>query len=198
MPYSAAVFDEVVAGLLRRMTPPSVLDVGAGAGKYGRLVKESCPGTLTTAVEVHAAYIDQFDLAQLYDSILCMDATRLLETAVDASYSLVILGDVLEHLPKTRGVDLLHFLTYRSHYILAIFPTEYLQNTVFGNRFEAHVSIWGGPDFALMDHSQIYSYEGSCLVLVRGYLAPADELKTYSSFLDAAVNLLTQTPPGGK
>ena len=167
------------------MTPSTALDIGAGAGKYGRLLRERCPKCSTTAIEVHAPYIAEFGLPAIYAEVKCMDGSQLMETAIDCTYELVIFGDVLEHFSKSRGVDILHFFIYRSKYALVLYPTEYVQNTVARSRSEAHISVWGEADFALLDHSPVYSRDGGNMLLIRGYLSPRSELQEYISLLDA-------------
>lgn len=175
MPFSTSVFDVAVSGVLRNIAPATALDIGAGAGKYGKLIKAASPECIVTAIELYREYVERFSLHAIYDEVQCGDALALIETAVDKTYDLVVFGDVLEHFRKSYGVDLLNFFVYRSRYILALFPSDYVQNSVEGNRAEAHLSIWSENDFAGMRHSPVYSIGKSHMVVIAGYLAqPAD------------------------
>ena len=40
MPYSSFIFDNAIAEIIKIIKPKVVLDLGAGAGKYGSMVKE--------------------------------------------------------------------------------------------------------------------------------------------------------------
>jgi len=164
--------------------PATALDIGAGAGKYGKLLNDACPECVVTAVEIYEEYVERFHLREIYDYVHCGDAVQLIESAVDSTYDLVLFGDVLEHFRKSCGVDLLNFFLYRSRYILALFPSEYVQNSVDGNRAEAHLSIWTEKDFAGMPHSPVYSIGTSHIVLITGYLAHADDLQNAVNFLE--------------
>lgn len=50
--------------------------------------------------------VERFGLSTLYDSVLVQDAAALVTSAPDLRGDLVICGDVIEHLPKSKGVDL--------------------------------------------------------------------------------------------
>lgn len=167
--------------------PTTALDVGAGAGKYGTLLREACPGCVITAIEIYEPYLERYRLREIYDYVNCGDALQLIETAVDSTYDLVLFGDVLEHFRKSCGVDLLNFFVYRCRYILALFPSEYVQNSVEGNRAEAHLSTWSESDFAGMRHSPVYSIGTSHLVLVAGYLADEGDLQSAVDFLEQSL-----------
>jgi SAM-dependent methyltransferase len=168
MPYSSGVFDIDVENLICAMQPRTVLDIGAGAGKYGHLVKRASPGTHVTAVELDLEYIERFKLREIYDVIISADAETLMRQ-VDADYDVVILGDVIEHLRKSTGLDLLNFLVYRTRRIVVVFPLRYRQGAVDGRNQEAHISVWGQSDFHWCDASYRES-NGFALVQIAGFI----------------------------
>ena len=96
-----------------------------------------------------------------------MDARRLMDD-VRLAYGAVIIGDVIEHLPKSAGVDLLHFLVYRSKVIFVKFPVQLAQNDWEGHVSEAHISIWSDVDFALFD-SIVVERDPMQMAVIRGY-----------------------------
>ena len=194
MPFSTSVFDRAVSSVLQHLAPATALDIGAGAGKYGKLIKAASPECIVTAVEIYQDYIERFNLHEIYDHVQRGDALELIETAVDKTYDLVVFGDVLEHLRKSAGVDLLNFFVYRSRFMLALFPTEYVQNSVEGNRAEAHLSIWSENDFYGMRHSPVYSIGKSHMVLISGYLVPPGDLQAALVFLEEKVNYSDVAP----
>jgi hypothetical protein len=152
MPVSAVVFDQHITALIERMRPASVLDIGPGAGKYGKIVKALREGGLDipslAAVEIDPAYIEHFKLQEIYDVVQLGDASLLPDVGPDAEWDLVILGDVLEHFRKSRGVDLIDYLFYRTKYIVLVVPIDYIQGAWEGHHAEAHISTWYPSDFA--------------------------------------------------
>lgn len=168
MPYSSGTFDEEVATIIRAMSPSTVLDIGAGAGRYGHLIKKVSPQAHVTALELDAEYIARFQLRQVYDVVRQDDVESLFRN-VDTEYDLVILGDVIEHLRKSVGIDLLNFLVYRSRRILVIFPLRYRQGAFEGRSQEAHISVWGPTDFQWCDADYRHG-DGLALVDIRGFV----------------------------
>jgi len=158
MPYSAMVFDQMIAGLITMMKPTSVLDIGPGAGKYGLIVKALREGGMEieslAAVEIDESYIEQFKLNDIYDMVQLGDAAMLPDVGPDAEWDLVILGDVLEHFRKSRGTDLMEYLYYRTKYIVLVVPIDYIQGAWEGHHAEAHISTWYPADFT--------RYKASC------------------------------------
>jgi len=152
MPYSAMVFDQIVAAVIEKMRPTSVLDIGPGAGKYGLIIKAlrelGVDIESLAAVEIDQSYIDQFKLNDIYDMVQLGDASLLPDVGPDAQWDLVILGDVLEHFRKSRGADLIDYLYYRTKYIILVVPIDYIQGAWEGHHAEAHISTWYPADFA--------------------------------------------------
>lgn len=178
MPVSAPVFDTHVAQLIQRMRPDSVLDIGPGAGKYGMILKRmresGQPIGSIAAVEIDESYIDRFQLREIYDSVTAGDASLLPDVGPDAEWDLVILGDVLEHMRKSRGTDLIEYLYYRTKYIVLVIPIDYIQGAVDGHAAEAHISTWYAADF---DRYKASTYSGRAssgelqLILINGLRA---------------------------
>lgn len=194
MPYSDTVFDRHVESLIGRMKPASVLDIGPGAGKYGRMIQslraEGVPIGHLAAIEIDNSYIEQFALREVYDVIQLGDATTLPDIGPDASWDLVILGDVLEHFRKSRGIDLIDYLYYRTKYLLLLIPIDYVQGAWEGHHAEAHISTWIPEDFARYKARCVTSNAGSgceiMLVLINGLQAKAE---TDLIFADADVEV---------
>jgi trans-aconitate methyltransferase len=155
LPYSNGALDDVAALLIDRVRPRRCLDIGAGAGKYGRMVRRLCPEAHITAIEIEDTYIEEFQLRTLYDEVVCADAISIIEERIDESYDLVVIGDCLEHMRKSHGVDLLNFLAYRCRHMLAVYPLRWIQGSWQGHASEAHISVWGACDFAWLDHVTI-------------------------------------------
>jgi phospholipid N-methyltransferase len=150
MPYSANTLDSLTQGLIQILNPQSILDIGAGAGKYGRMVRAILPNSHITAVEIDEGYVEEFFLRNLYNEVIVADATTLIENP-RVCYDLVIIGDCIEHLRKSAALDLLEFLVYRSRNILVVYPYKFVQDDVDGHMQEAHISVWGPSDFEYLN-----------------------------------------------
>src|SRR5687767_7002879 len=168
MPQSMPIFDEELELYFREQAHDSVLDVGPGEGKYGKLLKRVQPSARRVGVELDASYVEEYGLRGIYDEVLVMDAARLMDD-VRRKFGAVIIGDVIEHMRKSVGVDLLNFLAYRSHVIVVKFPVQMLQDDWHGHVSEAHVSVWNEVDFATFDHVHV-ERDLMRLVVIRGYL----------------------------
>jgi hypothetical protein len=168
MPQSMPIFDDELELYFRGQPHDSILDIGPGEGKYGQLLKRVQPGTRRIGVEIDPSYVEQYKLRDVYDDVLIMDAAKLMDD-VRRKFGAVIIGDVIEHMRKSTGVDLLNFLAYRSQIIIVKFPVQMLQDDWHGHVSEAHVSVWNEVDFATFDHVHV-ERDLMRLVLIRGYL----------------------------
>jgi SAM-dependent methyltransferase len=194
MPFSAPVFDESIKALLARMAPASVLDIGPGAGKYGRIVndlrREGTKIARLVALEIDPQYIEQFELGKIYDEVRCGSAADLPDGRSDEAFDLVILGDVLEHLRKSDGLDLVDFLFYRVKYMLLVIPIDYVQGAWEGHPHEAHISTWYPEDFdrykATYVQLNLPQHPALCLVMINGLRAAAGRDFVFASDAAAA------------
>jgi SAM-dependent methyltransferase len=152
MPYSAMTFDQIVARLIELTHPASVLDIGPGAGKYGKMIQALRERGVaigsSAAVEIDASYIEKYGLNDIYDVVQLGDAADLPDVGPNAEWDLVVLGDVLEHFRKSRGTDLIEYLYYRTRQIILVVPIDYIQGAWEGHHAEAHISTWYPDDFA--------------------------------------------------
>jgi hypothetical protein len=168
---SDSIFDGLFTDLARRINPPSVLDIGPGRGKYGRIVRETCPQARLTAVEVSSEYVEAFGLRDLYDEVVIQDAASLVEDSSfrNRPFDLVVIGDCIEHLPKSRAVDLLNFLTYRCGYLAVVAPEFIFYDTANMQHTESHISVWSEEDFRWHDRWAYMRSEYMQFFLLRGY-----------------------------
>lgn len=123
----------------------SVLDVGPGWGKAAVLLREYLnerPVRLD-AVEMHAPYIDAHRLDRLYDQVHAGDVCDLPDELL-AGYDLVLMVDVIEHIPKPRALELLERIPGR---VVISTPVEFFDTGPGLPATEAHVSHWTVDDF---------------------------------------------------
>jgi len=164
VPYSDDSGRIYVAEILRRLNPSRVLDVGPGAGAYGRLVRQVLTVDVLDAVEAWEPYVDRFDLLSVYDAVIIEDVRR-----VDKfDYDLVIFGDVLEHMSSEDAVSVYSLAREQAGAVIVSMPIiHYPQGESEGNPFEAHVvDHWehdqilqafpGLNEFRLFDMTGVY------------------------------------------
>ena len=146
--YSWPTFDALTRHLIGLIDARRILDIGAGAGKYGALLKDVVPQCELTALEPNPAAGDALR-AVGYHHVLPITANQLYERPGDL-YDVVILGDVIEHMLHSQGRDLLEFLNYRSRYILVSTPECMPMSNP--NFFEGHNSVWRPEAFGWHDY----------------------------------------------
>jgi len=124
-----------------------VLDIGAGSGTYPKLIKDeynTCKSAEWVGVEAWDTYITEFQLTELYDTVINMDA-RLIDWDSLGRFDVAIAGDVLEHMSKEEAVVLVDNLLNISKTLIISIPIVYMpQDEYEGNPFEIHVK----PDWS--------------------------------------------------
>jgi predicted TPR repeat methyltransferase len=121
---------------LSKLEPKSVLDVGAGAGVYGKMAR-SLPSVIRLdAIEIWEPYINKFALPYIYDTIYKADARE----HEDFDYDVVIFGDVLEHMTREEAVALYDKARAQARAVIFSIPIIHLpQGPYEGNPYETHV-----------------------------------------------------------
>jgi uncharacterized protein (DUF433 family) len=118
------------------LAPETILDVGAGAGVYAEMLKPLLPDTHITAYEAWEPYIYQFQLLKKYDAVSLGDVRE----ALHFNYDLVILGDIVEHMPEADAKALWHFISKEAKAAIISIPIiHYPQGAENGNPYEIHV-----------------------------------------------------------
>lgn len=136
MPYSDPDNKTLAAEWLAELSPASVLDVGPGAGAYGKLVR-GLPGVeQLDAIEAWQAYIPEFGLPGIYDNVFVADVRQ----HEDFAYDVVIFGDVLEHMSRDEALKVYETARAQADNVLFSIPVIHLpQGAYAGNPFEVHV-----------------------------------------------------------
>jgi SAM-dependent methyltransferase len=139
MPTSEAWQIPWVCDVIARQAPRTVIDMGAGYGKYGMLVREFAPGV---------ERVDAVDVSPpryaVYDHVYLGDIRRLGESLpADAPrYDLALFLDVLEHLEKPQGWMVLEDIASRAARVLVTTPWGFRPQEIPGMPFETHRSGW--------------------------------------------------------
>lgn len=115
----------------------SILDVGAGKGKYRLLLPEY---SWVDAVEIWEPYVTGFQLREMYRSVYERDIHEVAEEFFHArvKYDLVIMGDVLEHLDVGAARRVITWLKPVASEIIIVVPYEYAQGEEHGNPYQEH------------------------------------------------------------
>lgn len=132
--------------------PKTVLDVGAGWGKYGVLTREYTPAVRVDGLDVgpprHPGY-DHFYLGDVreIDQVLPPDAPV---------YDLALFQEVLEHLEKADGWAVLDRLVRRARRVLVTTPVGYRPQENAEAPFENHRSGWFPWEFG--GHFRVHTW----------------------------------------
>lgn len=131
----------------------SILDIGAGFGKYGVLLREHLEvrkhrydkkdwQVQIDAVEIWPAYINPI-YKHVYDCIFLCGALAAVTRA--QNYDVIFLLEVLEHLSKDRGTKLIKLLLKKYNKAIVIsFPEVYKKGACSDwiNPYEEHLCLW--------------------------------------------------------
>lgn len=135
-----------VAGHLVQMAArtgaKTALDVGPGHGKFGVLLREYSGLKRVDAVEAWAPYVGDFRLNGIYDEVTVADVRSYTE-AEFAPYDLVFISEMIEHVPKEDGLDLLARIP---GWVVLSTPLEWFQED-HEVPTEIHRSLWNSHDF---------------------------------------------------
>ena len=149
MPTSRPIVLNYVCNRILQLKPQSVLDVGVGFGKWGFLAREYTDvwhgnyfhwKTQIDGIEGFKQYIGLLQRL-IYGEIFIGDALEVIDGL--GQYDLIICADVLEHLEKEQGKQLLEKMCQHgklSIVVLPIYPSN--QGAVNGNEYERHRARW--------------------------------------------------------
>ena len=181
MPSSRPNTIPTVIHLIRQLRPNSILDVGVGFGKWGHLFREYTDiiaaerdpsryerknwQVQIDGIEGHAAYLTEMHRF-LYNEVHVGDACLLMPRL--PRYDVVFMGDIIEHLEKETGQQLLRdaFDKADKAVIVSTPKQDTGQEALCGNELERHRSLWKAKDFQHFKHSMITTVDGDTLVAV--------------------------------
>jgi SAM-dependent methyltransferase len=158
MPSSQHYHISKIMDIIINLSPMSILDIGAGFGKYGVLCREylelwdgrhnySQFLRRIDGVEVFGDYITPLHKF-VYNNIYINDIMEVLDK-IETRYDLVLLIDVLEHFDKHQGENLLHKILRKNGGVLISTPKKpSSQKDAFNNIYETHRSKWTKSDLS--------------------------------------------------
>lgn len=142
MPSSAWENHDFATAHYKALAPVDVIDAGPGSGKWAKVLAgrphHPRPGEHWTGIEIFPRYITDYDLTTLYDRIVVDDirtSLDLIETC-----DLLILGDILEHLPEDQAHQLMADIRAIGCALLVAGPIiRFEQGSWGGNTHETHL-----------------------------------------------------------
>jgi 2-polyprenyl-3-methyl-5-hydroxy-6-metoxy-1,4-benzoquinol methylase len=142
---------------IKEINPKTVLDCGAGAGTYLDLIKANLGyKTIVVGVEAWNPYIIKYDLEDRYDILYPIDIRDM----ASFQYDLVILGDILEHMPESDAIMLWNRISEEAKYALISIPIiHYEQGAINDNPYEVHVEEDWFTEKILQKFSNIVEYK---------------------------------------
>ena len=119
----------------------TIVDIGAGSGTYINLIKESancCADAKWIGIEAWQPYVAKFNLADRYDQLINADVRTVDWSTL--SPTVVIAGDVLEHMSKSDAVNLVDQVLNSAQTMIISIPIRHMpQDAINGNPYEVHV-----------------------------------------------------------
>jgi len=116
-----------------------VLDVGAGSGKWGCLLKGKVRHL--TALEVWVPVVEKYRLGDPYDEVVISDVRHFNQWD---EYDVAILGDVLEHMNWASALTVIERIKAAGIRAFLTVPISLCEQdgTVYGNPYETHLDQW--------------------------------------------------------
>ena len=171
MPTSFHGYISDTISLVRGINPKSILDIGVGFGKWGHLFREYLDvmnerftkekwHVKIDGVEIFEPYIQPHQ-KYVYDKIYNGDILDVVDEI--GEYDLIFASDVIEHIDKEKGLELIEKLRNKCKNLILIIPIGKIwfqsQGNVCGNKYEAHISIWEQKDFEEMNVKHIRNFK---------------------------------------
>jgi len=125
-----------------------VLDVGCGFGEWGFLIRTRKSGfPYMVGVDVWRLHLERLCRLEVYDELIQVELPHIpfKEKSIDVSLAC----EILEHLPKSAGYQLLRELERVSRRLIVVScPLGWPQGEIYGNPYERHVSEWEPQELA--------------------------------------------------
>ncbi|NCD40560.1 MAG: hypothetical protein EOL88_00560 [Bacteroidia bacterium] len=130
--------DEVAKVILKRIQPATIVDFGAGLGKYGVIARSVLgPNIFLKGLEVFDKSVEWLKYEGIYNVVEKCDIREWWDSK--KTYDLAIFGDVLEHLEENEMFDLLVRLKGIFKYMMIVVPLGVVeQDECGGNPAEKH------------------------------------------------------------
>lgn len=143
MPTSDTEGKEWARKVVADLDPQTVVDIGPGEGTYASLLRPVLPDARLIGVEVWGPYIPKYDLFSKYDWIITGDVRHVDLYSIDVGPDLVIMGDILEHMPAVEAsIQLQRMTAWADHLLVSVPVRHFDQGPYQGNWYEVHHDHW--------------------------------------------------------
>jgi predicted TPR repeat methyltransferase len=162
MPGSVAEGKDLVRDFCIKNDVHTVLDIGPGEGTYYHALV-GADITKLDGVEVFVPYIDIYNLRSMYNELFIGDIYYFNWAKLD-TYDMVILGDVIEHMVKEQGAEVIAQAVKKAKWVVVSLPIYgYEQGSACGNSFEAHLEQYSNESIleVLKDYNVVEQFQGS-------------------------------------
>ncbi len=124
----------------------SVLDVGCGSNSPLAKVRKHF---YSVGVDIHKPSIAMSKKNKIHDEYKIGDVFMIDKLFQGKKFDTVVALDLIEHLPKQKGRELLAKMTkLAKKKVILLTPNGFVQQTPYdGNEFQRHVSGWDVDDF---------------------------------------------------
>jgi len=152
MPYSHHHQISTITDLIIQCDPRSVVDIGPGYGLYGYLCRHYLERVTGKWVSLYCEEPNENlhpDLTRIYNAILKAKKFR--------SYSrgLTLMIDVIEHVAKSEGREMLRKAKEDSKFVIVSTPKKFWPQDDQGE-FDRHHCLWTKRDLLSMPGEKIY------------------------------------------
>lgn len=143
----------IMTDAIIKADPRLICDVGAGDGKWGRLLRGHVCGIV--ALEVWPGAAEEHKLGEIYDEVIIADAR---EYSNWNRYDMVIFGDALEHMTREQSTNVIGRLKRLSIDVFLTIPiTPCPQDgAVYDNPYETHLDQWTDEELRAFGWSQLH------------------------------------------
>jgi len=168
MPVHDFILDPVVLSFFQKKGTGTVLDLGCGYGLFGYMIRleRDFRGALI-GIDAYPPYIKKLKryTGAVYDSLVIADARHL--PFKSGAVETVLASEVIEHLPKEGGLELIEEAErVSSRLVLITTPRGHIpQGRHNENDLEVHSSEWSERDFTDRGYGIIYA--GSVQMMLR-------------------------------
>ena len=153
----------IILGVVEELNPKSVLDVGAGFGKYGLLIREqylsskASNGELSPVDDIRIDAIEDTDyfvhsraFTSIYNMLIVGDAFRNVKDGFleETKYDLILMIDVIEHHPKEKVLDFLKTVSQWSNILISTPKHTVMYEEKYYGDERHHMSQWEMSDFS--------------------------------------------------
>ncbi len=156
--------DPFTVDQIKRLNPKSVVDVGPGDGFYAKLIHHICDNPPEIiGVELNSRWVNHCNALGLYKEVIEGSIRDKIE---NLSGSLIIFGDVLEHLEKEEAVETLRLAINNFEWVIINGPIGF-QPQAHSEPAEVHrcgITTEDFKDYTIDEYNEIPNLMMNCLL----------------------------------